>query len=170
VLNLAEASCREGTDRARGLRIQKRQGMLFANGAARLLLAIVINDRSTDGAALIRWHYQKAGHIEIVHHVLNNGVVGSALSPIPAKLISHARQLFARAARVLSDRCELLLARRRLREAWHAVRQATRTTLPTPSVVAAPGSQSNASQQHRASNTKQWRGRRREAVAGRAEH
>jgi hypothetical protein len=43
------------------LRIQKRQGLLFANGADRLLLAIVTNDRSTDGAALIRWHYQKAG-------------------------------------------------------------------------------------------------------------
>jgi hypothetical protein len=167
------------------LRLLKRQGQLFPSGADRLHLAIVTNDRATDGAALLRWHYQKAGHIEIVHDVLKNelgagvlpcGAFGAsaawfrlcaltynvlsamktvglppkladarpkrlrfAVFTIPARVISHARQLFARVARVLSDGCELLPSRRRLRDAWHWLLQATRPkaseliALPVPS-------------------------------------
>ena len=47
------------SQQAQPLRTQKRQGMLFANGSDRLLLAIVTNDRSSDGASLIRWHYER---------------------------------------------------------------------------------------------------------------
>ena len=168
------------------LRIQKRQGLLFANGADRLLLAIVTNDRSTDGAALIRWHYQKAGHIEIVHDVLKNelgagvlpcGAFGAnaawfrlccltynvlsarktvglppkladarpkrlrfAVFTIPAKLITPARQLFARLASVLSDACELLPSRRRIRPmalGWLQPRQ-LRQPNPALEIVPAP--------------------------------
>ena len=39
--------------------------------------AIAITE--TEGAALIRWHYQKAGHIEIVHDVLKNELGGGVL-------------------------------------------------------------------------------------------
>lgn len=152
------------------LRIQRRQGQLFASGAERLYLAIVSNDRTTDGATLIRWHYQKAGHIEIVHDVLKNelgagvlpcGAFGAnaawfrlcaltynvlsamktlGLPPkladarpkrlrfmvftIPARVISHARRIWARVARVLSDACELLASRRRLRAAHWLLRSA----------------------------------------------
>jgi len=42
-----------------------------------------------------------------------------AVFSIPAKLISHARQLFARVARVLADVCELLPTRRRILDACH---------------------------------------------------
>ena len=60
-------------------RVVKRQGELFAHGGDRLYLAIVSNDTATEGAALIRWHYQKAGHIEIVHDVLKNELGGGVL-------------------------------------------------------------------------------------------
>jgi hypothetical protein len=155
------------------LRLLKRQEQLFPSGSDRLHLAIVTNDRVTDGAALLRWHYQKAGHIEIVHDVLKNelgagvlpcGAFGAnaawfrlctltynvlsamktvglppkladarpkrlrfAVFTIPAKLISHARQLFARVARVLADACDLLPTRRRIRDACHWL-------LPPPSL------------------------------------
>jgi hypothetical protein len=42
------------------LRLLKRQEQLFPSGSDRLHLAIVTNDRVTDGAALLRWHYRLA--------------------------------------------------------------------------------------------------------------
>jgi hypothetical protein len=53
------------------LRIRKKQGHLFATGDATKYLAVVTN---RDGAApdLIRWHWQKAGTIELVHDVTKN--------------------------------------------------------------------------------------------------
>jgi hypothetical protein len=49
-----------------------------------------------------------------------------AVFSMPARVITHARQLFARVARVLSERCDLLPSRRRLRDAWHSLLLATR--------------------------------------------
>jgi hypothetical protein len=62
-----------------------------------------------------------------------------AVFTIPGRVITHARRLFARVARVLSDGCDLLPSRRRLRQAWHSLLQAMRpnsaalTPLPAPS-------------------------------------
>ena len=52
------------------LRIQKKQGDLFA-GPAIKYLAVVSNREGAVGA-LLRWHWQKAGTIELVHDVTKN--------------------------------------------------------------------------------------------------
>ena len=142
-------------------KVQKRQGELFANGSDRMHFAIVSNDFDMDGAKLIAWHYQKAGHIEGVHDVLKNelgaGVLPCAdfganaawfrlcvltynvlsamktlaldpefadarpkrlrfaLFTIPARILSHARRLFARVAKVVAEKVRLVTARGRLR-------------------------------------------------------
>jgi hypothetical protein len=165
-------------------RIQKRQGLLFANGAEVLFVSVVTNDRATDGTELLRWHYQKAGQIEIAHDVLKNelgagvlpcGAFGanaawfrlccltynvlSALKTIglpptladarpkrlrfsvfniPARIVSHARRLFARAAAVLCNVAELLASRRRLRADW-AERRAASLLEPAGLAFAASG-------------------------------
>jgi len=61
------------------LRIRKKQGQLFATGAETKYLAVVSN---RDGAvpALLRWHWQKAGTIELVHAVTKNEL-GAAVPP-----------------------------------------------------------------------------------------
>lgn len=143
------------------LKIQKRQGELFANGSDKKHLAIVSNDFEMDAARLIRWHYEKAGHIEIVHDVVKNELGGGvlpcgafganaawfrmclltynvlsamktfALPPtladarpkrlrfsvftLPAKIVGHARKLYARLAAVLAEAIDLLAGRRALR-------------------------------------------------------
>lgn len=143
------------------LKIQKRQGELFANGSDKKHLAIVSNDFEMDAARLIRWHYEKAGHIEIVHDVVKNELGGGvlpcgafganaawfrmclltynvlsamktfALPPtladarpkrlrfqvftIPARIVMHARKLYARLAAVLAEAIDLLAGRRALR-------------------------------------------------------
>jgi hypothetical protein len=61
------------------MKIQKRQGELFASGADRMYLAVVSNDFAEDGAKLLHWHYQKAGHIEVVHDVVKNELGGGVL-------------------------------------------------------------------------------------------
>ena len=53
------------------LRIQKKQGRLFASGFDTKYLAVVTN-RQGEIADLIRWHWQKAGTIELVHDVTKN--------------------------------------------------------------------------------------------------
>ena len=53
------------------LRIRKKQGQLFATGLATKSLAVVSN-RAGEVAARIRWHWQKAGTIELVHDVTKN--------------------------------------------------------------------------------------------------
>jgi len=60
------------------LRIQKKQGDLFT-GPALKYLAVVTN---RDGAfgPLLRWHWQKAGTIELVHDVTKNEL-GAAVPP-----------------------------------------------------------------------------------------
>lgn len=53
------------------LRITKKQGRLFEEGATIKHLAVVTN-REGDIAELIRWHWQKAGTIELLHDVTKN--------------------------------------------------------------------------------------------------
>lgn len=53
------------------LRIRKKQGRLFAAGFATKYLAVVTN-RAGAVADLIRWHWEKAGTIELVHDVTKN--------------------------------------------------------------------------------------------------
>lgn len=62
------------------LRIQKRQGQLFASGAATKSLAIVSNRWDLAAPALLRWHWQKAGTIELVHDITKNEL-GAAVPP-----------------------------------------------------------------------------------------
>jgi hypothetical protein len=139
------------------LKIAKKQGVLFANGSDHKYLGIVSNDFDCEGAELIGWHYQKAGHIEVVHDVTKNevgagvlpcGAFGAnaawyrivtltynvlsalkrlALPPkyanarpkrlrfavfyIPARIVSHARRLYARIARALGEAADVIRAR-----------------------------------------------------------
>jgi hypothetical protein len=61
------------------LRIRKTQGQLFAAGYDTKYLAVVTN-RQGKLAELIRWHWQKAGTIELVHDVTKNEL-GAAVPP-----------------------------------------------------------------------------------------
>ena len=62
------------------LRIRKKQGQLFASGADTKYLAVVSNRWDVPAAALLRWHWQKAGTIELVHDVTKNEL-GAAVPP-----------------------------------------------------------------------------------------
>jgi len=60
------------------LRVRRRQCELFADGSPVKHFAIVTN-REGDGLTLIRWHREKAGTVEHVHHVLTNELAAAAL-------------------------------------------------------------------------------------------
>jgi hypothetical protein len=60
------------------VRVQKRQGQLFADGSSAHYFAVVTN-RLEDGLALLQWHRQKAGTVEHTHHVLKNELAAAAL-------------------------------------------------------------------------------------------
>ena len=60
------------------IRVQKRQGSLFADGSSVHYFAVVTN-RSEDGLALLQWHRAKAGTVEHTHHVLKNELAAAAL-------------------------------------------------------------------------------------------
>lgn len=62
------------------LRIRKKQGQLFASGADTKYLAIVSNRWELAVPALLRWHWQKAGTIELVHAITKNEL-GAAVPP-----------------------------------------------------------------------------------------
>jgi hypothetical protein len=62
------------------LRIRKKQGQLFASGADTKYLAIVSNRWELPPAGLLRWHWQKAGTIELVHDITKNEL-GAAVPP-----------------------------------------------------------------------------------------
>jgi hypothetical protein len=62
------------------LRIRKKQGQLFASGADTKYLAVVSNRWEWPPAALLRWHWQKAGTIELVHDITKNEL-GAAVPP-----------------------------------------------------------------------------------------
>jgi hypothetical protein len=59
------------------LRIRKRQGQLFAGGFETKYLAVVSNRREPTAAELVRWHWQKAGTIELVHDVTKNEIAAA---------------------------------------------------------------------------------------------
>ena len=60
------------------IRVRHRQGELFADGSTMKHVAIVTH-REDDGLTLIRWHREKAGTVEHVHHVLKNELAAEAL-------------------------------------------------------------------------------------------
>jgi len=62
------------------LRIRKKQGQLFAIRAETKYLAVVSNRWDVPALALIRWHWAKAGTIELVHDVTKNEL-GAAVPP-----------------------------------------------------------------------------------------
>ncbi len=63
------------------MRIQKKQQTLFADGSDTKYLAIVSNrEEEMDGAAIIKWHRQKAGTIELLHDVTKNEL-GASVPP-----------------------------------------------------------------------------------------
>ena len=62
------------------LRIRKKQGQLFASRADTKYLALVSNRWELPPAALLRWHWQKAGTIELVHDITKNEL-GAAVPP-----------------------------------------------------------------------------------------
>jgi hypothetical protein len=62
------------------LRVRKKQGQLFASGADTKYLAVVSNRWDLTPAALLRWHWQKAGTIELVHDITKNEL-GAAVPP-----------------------------------------------------------------------------------------
>jgi len=59
------------------LRIRKRQGQLFASGYETKYLAVVSNRRDLTPVELVRWHWQKAGTIELVHDVTKNEIAAA---------------------------------------------------------------------------------------------
>jgi hypothetical protein len=69
---------RPGVRRYLALRVRRRQGDLFADGSTVKHFTIVTN-REDDGLTLIRWHREKAGTVEQVHHVLKNELAAEAL-------------------------------------------------------------------------------------------
>ena len=60
------------------IRVQKRQGSLFADGSSVHYFAVVTN-RTEGGLALLQWHREKAGTVEHTHHVLKNELAAAAL-------------------------------------------------------------------------------------------
>jgi hypothetical protein len=62
------------------LRIRKKQGQLFARGADTKYLALVSNRWALAAPPLLRWHWQKAGTIELVHDITKNEL-GAAVPP-----------------------------------------------------------------------------------------
>ncbi len=60
------------------VRVQKRQGSLFADGSSVHYFAVVTN-RTEAGLTLLQWHREKAGTVEHAHHVLKNELAAAAL-------------------------------------------------------------------------------------------
>jgi hypothetical protein len=60
------------------VRVQTRQGHLFADGSSVHYFAVVTN-RPDAGLAILQWHRQKAGTVEHTHHVLKNELAAAAL-------------------------------------------------------------------------------------------
>ena len=60
------------------VRVQKRQGSLFADGSSVHYFALVTN-RPEDGLTILQWHREKAGTVEHTHHVLKNELAAAAL-------------------------------------------------------------------------------------------
>ena len=74
----AEKKARPCVRRYLAVRIQRRQGSLFADGSSVQYFAVVTN-RPEDGLTILRWHREKAGTIEHTHHVLKTELAAAAL-------------------------------------------------------------------------------------------
>ena len=66
-------------DRYVAIRVLKKQGSLFADGADRRHYAVVTNRWEMSGSDLLEWHRGKAGTIEAVHDVLKNELAAGVL-------------------------------------------------------------------------------------------
>jgi len=66
-------------DRYLGIRIEPRQGELFADGSEEKYFAVVTNDFERDGQAILDWHRKKAGTVEHTHDVLKNDLGAGVL-------------------------------------------------------------------------------------------
>ena len=141
------------------LRFTPRQGELLGDGSSERYFAVVTN-REGDAGALVDWHRQKAGTVELIHDVTKNELGANVLPSgkfganaawyrivmlthnvlcamrrlvappelknarpkrlryrlftLPAKVVVHARQLFARVAARLLDAADALAMRARL--------------------------------------------------------
>ena len=62
------------------VRIRKKQGLLFGGGYDTKYLAVVSNRRELPAVELLRWHWKKAGTIELLHDVTKNEL-GAAVPP-----------------------------------------------------------------------------------------
>lgn len=60
-----------------GIRIKKKQGVLFADGSDRKHFAVVSN-LDWEGKRIVEWHRKKAGTVEHVHEVMKNGLAAGA--------------------------------------------------------------------------------------------
>jgi hypothetical protein len=60
------------------VRVQQRQGRLFADGS-RVHYFAVVTTRPEDGLALLQWHRAKGGTGEQTHHGLKNELAAAAL-------------------------------------------------------------------------------------------
>jgi len=54
--------------------LRRQQGELFEDGAKVRHFAVVTNIWDMDGQKLLEWQRGKAGTIEHIHHILNNGL------------------------------------------------------------------------------------------------
>jgi hypothetical protein len=60
------------------VRVQTRQGHLFADGSSVHYFGVVTN-RTQDGRTTLQWHREKVGTVEHTHHVLKNELAAAAL-------------------------------------------------------------------------------------------
>jgi hypothetical protein len=61
------------------LKIERRQADMFTEQGGSKHLGMVSNDFTSDPVALVRWHYRKAGCIEVVHDMVKNELGGGVL-------------------------------------------------------------------------------------------
>ena len=62
------------------IRFSGKQGRLFSDGNATKYLAVVSNRRDPSAEELVRWHWEKAGTVELLHDVTKNDL-GARLPP-----------------------------------------------------------------------------------------
>jgi hypothetical protein len=84
--------------RCTAIRIQKKQGELFADGSRAKHYAVATNEWDWKPPRLLTWHRQKAGSIEAAHDVLKNelaagvlpcGRFGSNAAWLPLAALTH---------------------------------------------------------------------------------
>jgi hypothetical protein len=77
----AERKAGEVLDEVRylAIRVRRRQGVLFEDGALTKYFAVVTNRFDFDAKRLLEWHREKAGSIEALHHVLKNELAAGVM-------------------------------------------------------------------------------------------